>query len=496
MSYKPDLSDLSDQSGGSLTARIAERIAADIETGVLAPGAKLPTTRELAVHADVNHLTAARVYRRLAEQGYVSAHVGRGTFVRAHPPVEGGRDDEDWQLTALPARGWTYAEQMLAESLGAGRDAIPLASGFPAPELLPAEELGALAGAILRDAGAGLEYLPVEGLPELRTRLAELGEAGGWAHDPEEIIVTTGARQAIDLVARALLGPGEVAVVESPTFTGTLTSLQATGATVLPMPVDDAGADIGALERILARHEVRLVALQPSCQNPTGADLSDARRERLLALARERGFFVLEDGVYATTALDGRPRTRLRALAPAHVVYVDSLSKTIGGGLRIGWIAASGPLLGRLVRLKMDTDLHSAVLPQHLAAAWLAEGRHERHLERVLPIYRERRDVLLDALERHLGEEATWTVPQGGQHVWVTLRRPVDERALYGEALRAGVGFLPGGATQPEPSPRTSLRLSFSYVGAEDLDEGVRRLARALRAVRRRQPVGATAPLS
>ena len=292
MSYKLDLSDL-DRTTGSFTAQIAGLIAADIESGVLAPGEKLPTTRDLAVAADVNHLTAARVYRRLAEQGYVTAHVGRGTFVRTHPPVEGGSDDEDWQIGVLPAKQGTYAEQMLAESLGSGRDVIPLAAGFPADSLLPTREMGDLAATILRDAGAGLEYLPVEGLPALRVRLAELGAQDGWAHDPEEIIVTTGARQAIDLVTRTLLGPGDVAVVESPTFTGTLTSFQASGAQVLALPVDEDGIDVDALERLLARHEVKVVALQPACQNPTGADLSDVRRTRLLALARERGFFIV-----------------------------------------------------------------------------------------------------------------------------------------------------------------------------------------------------------
>ena len=495
MSYKVDLTDLK-RDGGSLTAALAERIAADIESGVLAPGDKLPTTRELAAAASINHLTAARVYRRLAEQGYVAAQVGRGTFVRAHPPVEGGVDDEDWQFSALPARATTYAEQMLAESLGTGRDAIPLATGFPADALLPMGEVAELAASVVRDGDPGLQYLPVEGLPELRARLAGLGAETGWAREPEEIVVTTGARQGLDLVARALLGPGDVAVIESPTFTGALTSLQTTGARVLPVPVGDEGFDVGALERLLARHEVRLVVLQPACHNPTGINLSDARRERLAALARERGFFILEDGVYATMSFEGGETRRLRALAPAHVIYVDSLSKTLGGGMRVGWIAASGPVHARLVRLKMDTDLHSAALPQQLAAAWLGEGRHAAHLARVMPLLRRRRDLLLSALDRHLGDEATWTVPRGGQHLWVTLRRSVDERALYGEALRAGVAFLPGGATQVEPAARTSLRLSFSYVDEDDLEEGVRRLGRALRAVRRRQPVGATAPLS
>jgi DNA-binding transcriptional MocR family regulator len=333
-------------------------------------------------------------------------------------------------------------------------------------------------------------------LPALRERLAELGLEAGYATSPDEILVTTGARQAIDLIARAVLGPGDVAVVEAPTFAGALASLQATGARVLPLPIDADGVDIDALERILARHEIKLVALQEACQNPTGTDLSLARRERLLELARTRGFFVLDDGVYATMRFDGAPRPRLRAQAPSHVIYVDSLSKTIGGGLRIGWIAASGPVFARIVQLKIDSDIHTAALPQYLAARYLHGDRHHQLLATVLPIYRARRDALVHALVRHLGLDATWTVPDGGNHVWVTLREPVDERLLYVEALRCGTAFLPGGAVMVEKSSRTSMRLSFGLVAPPLLDEGVRRLAVALREVKRRGRAGSTGALS
>jgi DNA-binding transcriptional MocR family regulator len=186
----------------------------------------------------------------------------------------------------------------------------------------------------------------------------------------------------------------------------------------------------------------------------------------------------------------------MRAAAPSHVIYVDSLSKTIGGGLRIGWIAAAGPVLGRLVQLKIDSDIHTSALPQYLAAHYLRGDRHAQLLARVLPVYRERRDALVAALERHLTHDATWTVPDGGNHIWVTMRDPVDERALYVEALRAGTAFLPGGAVMAEKSSRTSMRLSFGLVEPRLLDEGVRRLAVALREVRRRGRAGSTGALS
>jgi DNA-binding transcriptional MocR family regulator len=508
MSHKLKMFDVERDGEISITQQLVTHISSLIDAGELAPGERLPATRALAADAGINHLTAVRVYRRLAELGYVTAAVGRGTFVRQRVPVpaaagagaDGARgDNDDWQLGMLAVRPVSYADEMLRDSLHAplAGDAIALASGYPDPGLCPSAELGALAADITRENPRAItDYLQVEGQPELRERLAELGREAGYATSADEILVTSGARQAIDLIARAILGPGDVAVVESPTFAGALASLQATGARVLPLPVDDEGADIDALERILARHEIKLVALQEACQNPTGADLSPARRARLVELARTRGFFVLDVGVYATMRFDGAPRRRLRAEAPSHVIYVDSLSKTIGGGLRVGWIAAAGPVFGRLVQLKIDSDIHTAALPQHLAARYLRGDRHAQLLARALPVYRRRRDALLDALDRHLAHDATWTVPAGGHHVWVTMREPVDERALYVEALRAGTSFLPGGAVMAEKSSRTSMRLSFGLVEPELLDEGVRRLAVALREVRRRGRAGSTGALS
>jgi len=504
MSNKLRMIDLERGGEISLTQQLVTLFSQAIDSGELEPGAKLPPTRALAADAGINHLTAVRVYRRLAELGYVTAAVGRGTFVRqrlpSHAPAGGGtRENDDWQLGMLADRPLSYADEMLGASLHApgGDDAIALGSGFPDPALSPARDLANIAAELARDdPNTVTGYLQVEGLPELREELARRGVQAGYATSAGEILVTNGARQGIDLVARALLSPGDVAVVESPTFAGMLASLQTSGARVLSLPVDENGASIDALERILARHEVKLVALQSSCQNPTGAHLAPARRARLLELARTRGFFVLDDGVYAMMRYDGPPLRRLRADAPAHVIYVDSLSKTIGGGLRVGWIAASGPVFSRLVQLKLDSDMHNAALPQHLAVRYLRGDRHEQLLAHALPVYVRRRDTLLRALEHHLGDGATWIVPAGGHHIWVTLDDPIDERALYAEALRNSVTFLPGGAVMAEKSSRTSMRLSFGLVDPAVLDEGVRRLATALREVRRRGRQSSTGALS
>ncbi|MEA2297879.1 MAG: 2-aminoadipate transaminase [Solirubrobacteraceae bacterium] len=488
MSHNLDLSGLDRTAPVSLTQQLVDLIRAGVDRGDLAAGQRLEPTRALAERAGVNHLTAVRAYRRLAELGYVTAAVGRGTFVRQAPPGRRPLDRGDWQAAVLPARRPSYANEVLGQSfrMPGEPDMISLATGWPDPSLYPVADLARLMAEVFAEDGEqALSYLDPEGLPALREQIAVRGRAMGFATDAEEIVVTSGARQALDLVTRVLLRPGDVVAVEAPTFTGTLSSLQATGARLIGIPVDDDGLDIDALERVLARHEIKLCVLQSACQNPTGRDLSPTRAARLIELARERSFFLLDDGVYANVRFEGPERPRLRSLAPSHVIYVDSVSKTMGGGLRLGWIAADGPVRGRLVDLKLDSDFHSSSPIQHLAARFLASGAYESMLARTIPVYRDRRDALLESIDRRLAGEASYSFPLGGHHVWVTLERPTDEQLLLREALRRGVAFTPGQAMVPEESVRGQLRLSFSLLGPDALDEGVRRLTVALRQLRR-----------
>jgi DNA-binding transcriptional MocR family regulator len=512
MSYTLDLSDIDRAGEESITSQIAERIRSGIESGELAPGDKLPSTRALAEQAGVNHLTAVRVYRRLAEEGYVTAGVGRGTFVRSVPPPAAADDEGVWQHAVLPEQQPSYVNEVFAETMNISRgrptgwisappsdgEMLDMSVAWTAPHLHPVEQLRAMADELFQSHGGPmLGYTQPEGVPELLVELARRGEISGFARSTDELIVTSGARQGIDLVARTVLRPGDVVVCESPTFIGTLSSLQATGARVLGVPFDRGGIDVDALERILARHEVKLLALQTGSQNPTGQDLAPDRAARLVELARERSFFILEDGVYATVRFGDAPSPpRLRQSAPDHVIYVDSLSKTIGGGLRIGWVAASGEARRRIAELKLGSDVHSATLTQYLAARWLERKGHDEHVKRVNKVYASRGHALLESVTRRLGDEVTVLEPNGGHNLWLTFRRPIDERMLFAEALRNRVGFTPGRALRPEQSSQSSLRLSFPLLDEERLDEGVRRLAVAIREVRRQSAGGWAAALS
>ena len=492
MSYKQRLADIDRGSPESVTSQIVGAFSDAIESGELAAGEKLPPTRELAERAGVNHLTAARAYRRLAEMGLVTGRVGSGTFVRttattAPRAATRGREATAWQLYVLPDEVETYGDTILAEMFRTARsdELIPLMVGHPSAGLFPVERIAELAEAVLReDGGRALQYADIEGAPELREQLAALGRRRGADDRPEEIVVTTGADQAMTLATRAVLRPGDVAACESPSFIGGIEALRNTDARVLSVPVDEDGLDIDALEQLLRRHEIRLLVVQPRLQNPTGRDLVPERRKRLCELARRHGFFIVEDAIYGDLRLEGDELPPLRAMAPDHVIYVDSFSKNVSPGMRLGWAVATGPILDRIVREKRHDDMASATLTQMIGARFLAEGSYDEHLPDAIEFHRERRDALLAALEEHLTGLATWERPLGGAHAWLALRDPLDERDLYAEAVREGTTFLPGGAAMVERPRNTYMRVSFGYLAPDELREGVRRLAAAIRTVR------------
>jgi 2-aminoadipate transaminase len=503
MSYKAKLNDLNRDGERSLTEQMVAAFRDAIASGELAIGEKLPPTRELAEAAGVNHLTAVRVYRRLRELGLVTSQVGRGTFVResAAPALATGpaADSPEWQRYVLPPMTESSGDRAMDEMYrhSQARGLIPLSVGYPSAELFPFDQMReAMSEALAGHDSRALQYTDISGFPELVEQITALSEGRGAPEEPGDILVTTGARQGLTLAARAVLRPGDAAACESPTFMGVLESLRSTGARVLPVPVDEQGIDTDALEELLARQEIRLLALQPRCHNPTGCDLSAERRERLLALARRHGFFIVEDGIYADLRFEGGDPGSLRSEAPSHVIYVDSLSKIVGGGLRVGWVASSGPVRDRLLHEKRTDDMHTATLTQLALARFLAAGEYQAHLELARTFYRERRDALVEAAGEHLGGLATMRAPGGGGHLWLTLSVSVDEGELMTEAVRNGVTFVPGAAMLPEPGAGTHLRLSYGFLDPDKLSEGVRRLGRAIRSVGEQPRMSGALPIA
>jgi DNA-binding transcriptional MocR family regulator len=502
MSYKSRLSHLSRKGERTLGEQMVSAVREAIAAGELGPGEKLPPTRELAELAGVNHLTAVRVYRRLRELGLVTSQVGRGTFVRDSAPAvqpDWAEDDADWQRYVLPPIAESAGDRAMDEMYrhSQARGLIPLSVGYPSAELFPFAEIQRAMSEGLEGVGSrALQYTDIAGLPELVDQVAALSAERGAPEDPSNILITTGARQALTLVARALLRPGDVAACESPSFMGVIESLKDTGARLMSVPVDSDGLDTNVLEQLLARQEIKVLALQTRCHNPTGVDLSPGRRAHLIELARRHGFFILEDGLYADLRFEGEDPGALRREAPSHVIYVDSFSKIVSGGLRVGWVASSGPVRDRLLRAKRTDDMHSPTLTQLALARFLAAGGYQDHLVRARDFYRERRDALHEGVTRHLGGLVAAELPGGGGHLWLTLGVSVDEGELMTEAVRNGVTFVPGSAVIPEPDVGTHMRLSYGFLDPEKLVEGARRLGRAIRAAGEQPAVSAGLPIA
>ena len=506
MSYRSKLTDIRDAGDADartgVTAAIVEVFAEAISSGELAPGAKLPPTRQLAELAGVNHLTAARAYRQLAERGLVTSKVGSGTFVRAAAAVadrSAVHDSIAWQRYVLPPSDETYGDRVLAEMHGAHVNTeglIPLSVGYPSERIFPIAKLRDAAKRVMAERPeAALQYSDVRGTAEFAEQIAILSARRGAPEDVEDIVITSGASQGLSIAMRAILTPGDVVACEDPSFMSVIRAIRSSGAQVEPISVDSDGLDVDALEALLARTEIKALAMQSRLHNPTGHDLAPERRARLLELVRRHGFFIVEDGIYADLRFEGESPLSLRADAPAHVVYTDSFSKTIGGGLRAGWVVASGPVLDRIVAEKRADDIHTPGLTQLAVADYLAGGAYAEQLELACDHYRRGRDALLAAIDEHLGPVADYSVPPGGGHVWIRLDSRVTESELVDEARRQGVAYAPGGAMRIDRSGELEMRLSFSYLDEADLAEGVRRIATALRTLSVRPARRAAAPI-
>ena len=494
MSYTDALKDISRTADRSVTQQIIDVISAAIASGELAPGDRLPATREIAEIVGVNHLTAVRAYRRMREHGQVTARVGAGTFVRDPRTVDAPADEPEWQRYVLPPTTPSAYTRAASSAYDAASDPglIPLAVGYPPTRMLPDALWARHTADALEDLGAGaLQYGPIEGVPAFREQLAHL-----QGEEPDDVMVVNGAMQGLSLAARALIRPGEAVAVESPTFMGTVEVLRQVGARMIPIPVDEDGIDVDELARIAVREDLRAVFLQARLQNPTGYDLSPARAERLVELARRHAFFIIDDEVWAELRFGGDDPGPLRDLAPAHVITVGSFSKTLGGGLRLGWMRASGDMIERLALTKHSDDLHSPTLTQHAAARLLAAGDYPEHLARIRDEYLRGRDLMLDALDRHLRPVARWTEPQGGSSILVTLDADLDDRTLLAEAERCGVSVVPGSALTSGPPASTMVRLAYGYVEPDAIETGVRRLAQAIRAVGAERRARQAFPLS
>jgi DNA-binding transcriptional MocR family regulator len=449
---------------------------AELEAAVLAgqPGDRLPSVRDLMRRHGAGPQTVQRAVRELARRGLVDARPGRGTFVAARPARAPAAPDHAWQTVALGARTLDAAAlQELLRPPAAG--VLVLSTGYLPDDLQPRGALGQALGRAARRPGAW-GPAPAEGLAPLRAlHAAWLG--GG--HTAEDIIVVAGGQGALTACLRGLAAPGDVLIVESPTYLGVLVAARAAGLVPVPVPSDERGIRPDLLADALAASGARVVYCQPTFANPHGAVLSPERRADVLAAVRAAGAFLIEDDPVRDLALDGarRPPPPLAHADPdGHVVHISSLTKVAAPGLRIGAIAVRGPARARLLAARVIEDFFVAGPLQEAAIELLGAPAWPRHLKRVCGALRERRDVLAAAVERQLGPGRV-ALPDGGMHLWVRLDAGEDDVALAERAFAAGVKVFPGRPSFPSEPPAPYVRLTFAAEPPDRLAEGVRLLA-------------------
>jgi len=366
-------------------------------------------------------------------------------------------------------------------------DVISLAGGLPDTSTFPPDSYASLMSTVAANSCArALQYGPTEGLSVVKRCIAEVMDAEGMEVDEDEVLVTTGGQQVIDLVCKTLLDPGDVVICEAPTYPGAVPTFCAYQAEVVQVTMDRDGMRTDELEATLDELErsgrrPKFIYTVPNFHNPAGVTLSLERRHELVRIASERELLVLEDNPYGLLRYEGAPLPTLRSLDQEFIIYAGTFSKILSPGVRLGWTVAPAPVLAKMNLGKQASDLCSSSISQYFVSAYFESGPWEDYVRSLIEIYRRRRDVMLDGLAEYFPREAEWTHPHGGLFIWATLPDFIDTTDLLARGLEDHVAFVPGRAAYVDGRGGSAMRLNFSGVGVDDIREGLKRLGEIVR---------------
>lgn len=481
------------QAATPLWKQIVDHTVRLVADGALPRGERLPPSRVLAKQLGINRSTVCRAYEELTALGYLESRPGSYTTIRhrARPRLDRPASASliDWDEALAPGPKAAYqAVARLPRLPAPGPGWTDFSTLSADPELCPTDDFRRAVRGVLLDEGRRLlDYGDPAGYRPLRETLAQRMCAHGVAVTADEVLLTQGAQQALDLVVRLLARPGAAAVVEAPTYGLAVPIMRLHGLRLLPVPMRPDGLDLDALAGCLARERPALVYTVPTFQNPTGLTSTQAHRERLLALCEAHRVPLLEDGFEEEMKYFGRAVLPIKSMdAHGVVIYVGTLSKVVFPGLRIGWVVAEGECIRRLEWLHRFSSLSGNGLVHAAVERFCRTGSYDRYLRRLHATFRRRMAQLLRSLEKHLGGSGfEWTKPAGGCTLWVRVPgcRQEEERRLLAAAAAERVAVTPGSLFFANPPDQLAFRLSIARVKVHEIDEGCRRLAAALRRV-------------
>lgn len=465
-----------------LYRQIEEYLRQSILAGTLPAHTRLPSARRLALDLDVSRITVESAYADLEADGLVARKMGSGTFVLPpgpRPPARSGGEIEwpQWQreLDAGDIRPLSRPPTTSLISF----------TGFGDARLFRIDEFyGAIRHVIRRDGSSCLEVQDVSGYPPLRESIAHILSSLGIETYVDNVLVTSGSQQALSLVTRLLLKPGDTVLVESPTYDGALRLFRTEGVRVIESPVDAWGMRTDRVESLLKQHRPKLIYTIPTFQNPSGACMSIPRRRELIALADRYNVPIVEDDFAGDLRYDGPAQPALKALDPGgRVIFIGTFSKLLMPGLRVGYLVAEGPAYSRLLQMKETSDLTTGTLIQRALQSYVTVGRYHAQLRRLCQHYRRRRDRMIQAISEYLPEVRV-NVPQGGLFIWMRLPPGLEATRLLAVALQEGVEFTPGSRFFFKAEDGEAYaRLNFAVATPEEIEEGMKRLGNAMRKV-------------
>jgi GntR family transcriptional regulator / MocR family aminotransferase len=471
--------------------RIVEGLRHEISVGLLAAGTRLPSSRQLARDLGVSRITVANAYAELEADGLIEARVGSGTFVLPPRRLEvstatssDGQEIPVWQ-ERFRGRPVGARERMLGQALRSmgPKDTMSFAWGAGDMRLFPADQFRRILADVLHsERGLALGPESPQGFPGLRQSLARYLRQQGIDVDAADVLITAGTQQAINLVARTLLQPGDRVVVEAPTWPGALDVFEGMGVQVIGIPLDAEGMCIDALACVLEREQPRLIFAIPTFQNPTGSAMSVTRRQELVGLSHRHGVPILEDDNMRELRF-GSPVPPPLAAFDRHgdVIYAASFTKSLIPALRLGYLIARGPVREVLVAQRRALDMFSSTLLQRALYRYLESGDIHAHWKHTRRVYRRRHAAMIGALQRHFPPGAAWRGVEGGFVSWVEVPASIPIMDLLEDAVREGVGFAPGAAFFPQPAEQPFMRLNFAALNEWQIEEGVAVLGGLLR---------------
>lgn len=461
---------LSHNSGQALFIQIREHVRDLIVRGALVGGMRLPPVRDFARQLGVNQITVAKAYRELVDNGLIEGRRGGGSFVRDPGNLTPGSNSDDLARPLLAERLYE-----LARAPGV----IAFTSNYPAIDDATVAEFSEC---ISLTAGEKLDtcfrYDPPLGRPELRQQILRFLEDHAIIAESDNVLVTSGAQQGIDLAVRALVPLGAPVIIERPAYYGAINALRGVRARIIEVPLENDGMDLDILRTQLSREHVRFIYTNPTFQNPTGITMSEEKRRALLALAREFNAIILEDDHSPELRFAGKAVPAIRALADEddQVLYARGFGKVFLPGWRLGFLVVPDALRNKLLNAKAHADLHTNGFVQEAAARYLAKRSYPKLVERLCDKFGRRQRLLFNGLVAGMPAGTTVSQPEGGLSLWLTLPEGAGVSELYFRAVRRGVAFVAGEVFFPSPSDSRSLRVSFGLNRSEELHEGVERL--------------------